>query len=110
MLAAHPAKLRKGAGRLARWIGGEVVQAVAKVGGGALPLLELTGPAVALHSENPDATAARLPAGAPPVPARTEAGRGLPDPRTMAEGEVGWGAGAPRCPSARPATSTTGRR
>jgi L-seryl-tRNA(Ser) seleniumtransferase len=96
MLETDPATLQTRADRLARAIGGEVVQAVAKVGGGALPLLELTGPAVALHSENPDATAARLRAGDPPVLARIQDGRVLLDPRTMADEEVAWVAAALR--------------
>jgi L-seryl-tRNA(Ser) seleniumtransferase len=90
MLEADPAVLQTRAERLARAIGGEVVEAVAKVGGGALPLLELTGPAVALHTESPDATAARLRAGDPPVLARIQDGRVLLDPRTMADEEVAW--------------------
>jgi L-seryl-tRNA(Ser) seleniumtransferase len=96
MLEADPATLETRADRLARAIGGEVIQAVAKVGGGALPLLELKGPAVALHSENPDATAARLRAGDPPVLARIQDGRVLLDPRTMADEEVAWVAAALR--------------
>ena len=96
MLEADPATLETRADRLARAIGGEVIQSVAKVGGGALPLLELTGPAVALHSENPDATAARLRAGDPPVLARIQDGRVLLDPRTMGDEEVAWVAAALR--------------
>jgi L-seryl-tRNA(Ser) seleniumtransferase len=90
MLQADPVVLQARAERLAKAIGGEVVEAVAKVGGGALPLLELTGPAVALHSERPDATAARLRASDPPVLARIQDGRVLLDPRTMADEEVAW--------------------
>jgi L-seryl-tRNA(Ser) seleniumtransferase len=96
MLEAEPAVLHARAERLAQAIGGEVVEAVAKVGGGALPLLELTGPAVALHSDDPDATAARLRAGDPPVLARIQDGRVLLDPRTMADEEVEWVAAALR--------------
>jgi L-seryl-tRNA(Ser) seleniumtransferase len=96
MLEADAVTLQARADRLAGAIGGEVVQAVAKVGGGALPLLELTGPAVALHSESPDATAARLRAGDPPVLARIQDGRVLLDPRTMADEEVEWVAAALR--------------
>jgi len=66
------------------------------VGGGALPLLELEGPAVALHSGSPDATAARLRAGDPPVLARIQDGRVLLDPRTMADEEIVWVAAALR--------------
>jgi L-seryl-tRNA(Ser) seleniumtransferase len=90
MLDADPAVLQTRAEQLAQAIGGEVVQAVAKVGGGALPLLELEGPAVALHSGSPDATAARLRASDPPVLARIQDGRVLLDPRTMADEEVAW--------------------
>jgi L-seryl-tRNA(Ser) seleniumtransferase len=96
MLEADPAVLQTRAERLAGAIGGEVIQAVAKVGGGALPLLELEGPAVALHSGSPDATAARLRAGDPPVLARIQEGRVLLDPRTMADEEVAWVAAALR--------------
>jgi L-seryl-tRNA(Ser) seleniumtransferase len=68
----------------------EVVAATARVGGGALPLLELPGPAVAVSSADlsPDALAARLRAGDPPVVGRIEGGRLLLDPRTLAPGEV----------------------
>jgi L-seryl-tRNA(Ser) seleniumtransferase len=96
MLEADPAVLQTRAERLASAIGGEVVQTVAKVGGGALPLLELEGPAVALHSGSPDATAARLRGGDPPVLARIQDGRVLLDPRTMADEEIAWVAAALR--------------
>jgi L-seryl-tRNA(Ser) seleniumtransferase len=69
--------------RLAQLTGGEVVESVARVGGGALPLLELPGPAVAL----PESLAESLRAGDPPVLGRIERGRLLLDPRTLAEGE-----------------------
>ncbi|HEX2086032.1 MAG TPA: L-seryl-tRNA(Sec) selenium transferase [Solirubrobacteraceae bacterium] len=70
--------------RLAALTGGEVVEAAAKVGGGALPLLELPGPAVAL----PEALAAPLRAADPPVIGRVQDGRLLLDPRTLADDEV----------------------
>jgi L-seryl-tRNA(Ser) seleniumtransferase len=64
----------------------EIVRASARVGGGALPLLELEGPAVAvdarLHHE--------LRAGDPPVVGRVHEGRLLIDPRTMTDEEAGW--------------------
>jgi L-seryl-tRNA(Ser) seleniumtransferase len=69
---------------------GELVEAVARVGGGALPLLELTGPAVALGAPgaDPAALAAALRAGDPPLVPRIANGRVLVDPRTLAEDEL----------------------
>src|SRR4051812_9217096 len=65
MLGASDEELAARARRLADAVGGEVVRATAKVGGGTLPLLELEGPAVALRPgpQGPDAQAARLRAG-----------------------------------------------
>ena len=89
MLCAEPAELEERAARLAALIpGAEVVAATAKVGGGALPLLELPGPAVAVPGAAPDGLAARLRAGEPPVVGRIEGGRLLLDPRTLAAGEI----------------------
>jgi L-seryl-tRNA(Ser) seleniumtransferase len=67
-----------------------IVAAVARVGGGALPLLELPGPAVAvsLPGTSPDDLAARLRAADPPVVGRIEDGRLLLDPRTIADEEI----------------------
>jgi L-seryl-tRNA(Ser) seleniumtransferase len=67
-----------------------VVDATARVGGGALPLLELHGPAVAvaLPGVSADALAARLRAADPPVIARIEDDRVLLDPRTLADDEL----------------------
>ncbi|WP_028058020.1 L-seryl-tRNA(Sec) selenium transferase [Candidatus Solirubrobacter pratensis] len=70
-----------------RIAGAELVQAVAKVGGGALPLLELPGPAVALP-DPAEALAAALRRGDPPLIGRIEDGRLLLDPRTLADDEV----------------------
>src|SRR4051812_19784419 len=69
MLTVSEAELSVRARRLAAAIGdgASVVAAVAKVGGGALPLLELPGPAVALADAHPDALSARLRAHDPPV-------------------------------------------
>ena len=75
--------------------GAELVESVAKVGGGALPLLELPGPAVAIPGA-PDALAAALRAGDPPVVGRIEDGRLLLDPRTLADDEVSLAAAAVR--------------
>ena len=50
MLTADDATLRARAERLADGLG-EVVESTAKVGGGALPLLELPGPVVAVAGD-----------------------------------------------------------
>ncbi|MGZ4173733.1 MAG: L-seryl-tRNA(Sec) selenium transferase, partial [Solirubrobacteraceae bacterium] len=55
------------------------------VGGGALPLLELRGPAVALTADDVDGLAARLRAGVPAVVGRIHEGRLLLDPRTLTD-------------------------
>jgi L-seryl-tRNA(Ser) seleniumtransferase len=86
MLTADEATLRSRAERLAAAVGGEVVSSVAKVGGGALPLLELPGPVVAL--DGADELAARLRAADPPVIGRIEDDRVLLDPRTLADDEI----------------------
>ncbi len=86
MLTADDATLRARAQRLADGIG-EVVEGVAKVGGGALPLLELPGPVVALNG-HPEELAARLRANDPPIVGRIQDGRLLLDPRTLADDEI----------------------
>lgn len=78
--------LEERAAALAAATGGEVVRSTAKVGGGALPLLELEGPAVALDER----LAEPLRRGDPPVVGRISGGRLLLDPRTMADEEVAW--------------------
>jgi L-seryl-tRNA(Ser) seleniumtransferase len=90
MLTADEAALRARAERLAAAIGpaAVIVAAVARVGGGALPLLELPGPAVAVGGVSPDDLAARLRAADPPVMARIEHDRLLLDPRTLADDEI----------------------
>jgi L-seryl-tRNA(Ser) seleniumtransferase len=90
MLSAEPGELEARARRLAEAVGGAVVEAVARVGGGALPLLELPGPAVAL-TPGPagcDALAARLRAGDPAVIGRIHDGRILLDVRTLTDREA----------------------
>jgi L-seryl-tRNA(Ser) seleniumtransferase len=83
-LAARAQKLADGVGPSAT-----VIQTISKVGGGALPLLELEGPAVALESETPPTELAkRLRAADPPVLARIHDGRVLLDPRTLRDGEL----------------------
>jgi len=92
MLTADEETLRERAQRLAAAIGAPavVVTATARVGGGALPLLELPGPAVAveLPGVGPDELAARLRAADPPVLGRIEDGRLLLDPRSLADDEL----------------------
>jgi L-seryl-tRNA(Ser) seleniumtransferase len=85
MLAADPETLKSKAQQLADATGGEVIEAVARAGGGALPLLELTGPVVALapSADGPDALAARLRQHDPPLIARITDGRVVVDPRTL---------------------------
>jgi L-seryl-tRNA(Ser) seleniumtransferase len=95
MLDAREEILHGRAQQLARAVGGEVVSAVAKVGGGALPLLELEGPAVALEGD-PMALTAALRRADPPVIARINEGRVLLDPRTLAEDELDLVAAAVR--------------
>jgi L-seryl-tRNA(Ser) seleniumtransferase len=92
MLTAEAAELEARAHRLAAAIGAgaSVVASAAKVGGGALPLLDLPGPAVAIEVPGmaPDELALRLRAGDPPLIGRIEADRLLLDPRTLAADEV----------------------
>jgi L-seryl-tRNA(Ser) seleniumtransferase len=83
-LAARAQRLRDGIGGRA-----EVIRAVARVGGGALPLTELEGPAVGLEaSADPAATVARLRQGDPPVIARIHEDRVVLDPRTLRDEDV----------------------
>lgn len=90
MLDAPAEVLDARAQRLAAGTGGEIVSAVARAGGGALPLLELRGPAVALDPGpgGADALAARLRRGDPPLVGRIRDGRVLLDPRTLGDDEL----------------------
>ena len=99
MLHASPETLGAAPSTLAAGIpGAEVIEAIARVGGGALPLLELPGPVVAL----PDASlAAALRAGDPPLLGRIEHDRLLLDPRTLTDDEVALAA-AVKLKGARP--------
>ena len=92
MLETPAETLRARALRLAGDCGGEVVETTAKVGGGALPLLELPGPAVALDA----GLAPALRAGDPPVIGRISDGRLLLDVRTLTDEEAGLAAAAVR--------------
>jgi L-seryl-tRNA(Ser) seleniumtransferase len=90
MLDAAPEVLRARAERLAVAVGGSVVEATGRVGGGALPLLELPGPVVALDPgpAGADGLAAALRAADPPLLGRIVDGRVLLDPRTLTDAEA----------------------
>lgn len=92
-LAARAARIAGAAGPRAT-----VTRAVARVGGGALPLTELEGPVVALDPApaGADALAAALRHGFPAVVARIAEERVVLDPRTLADDEVGDAADAVR--------------
>ncbi|MEJ7825345.1 MAG: L-seryl-tRNA(Sec) selenium transferase [Solirubrobacteraceae bacterium] len=99
MLDADVGTLTERARELADATGGEVVASTARVGGGALPLLELPGPAVALDPGPAGVTklAADLRAGDPGVVGRIHDGRLLLDPRTLTDDEAREVARAVRC-------------
>ena len=82
ILAARAARLAAGIGEHA-----SVVRSAGKVGGGALPLLELEGPVVALDGD-PEVIARALRGADPPVIARIDEGRVVLDPRTIDDDEV----------------------
>ena len=83
-LATRALRLRAGIGARA-----ELVRAVSRVGGGALPLTELEGPAVAVTPPpDPVTLAARLRRAEPPVITRVHDGRVLLDPRTLTDDEA----------------------
>jgi L-seryl-tRNA(Ser) seleniumtransferase len=98
MLDAAAEELEARARRLADGAGGTVVTATAKVGGGALPLLELPGPVVALDPgpAGADALARALRVGDPPLVGRIQDGRLLLDPRTLTDEEADLAAQAVR--------------
>jgi L-seryl-tRNA(Ser) seleniumtransferase len=90
MLTATDGELAERAGMLAEETGGEIVSGVARVGGGALPLLELPGPAVAVDAgaDGADALAHVLRRGDPAVVARIRQDRLILDPRTLTDEEA----------------------
>jgi L-seryl-tRNA(Ser) seleniumtransferase len=94
MLEAGEGELAARARRLAEATGGRVIEAAARVGGGALPLLELSGPVVALDPgpAGADAFATTLRAGDPALVGRVHAGELLLDPRTLTDEEARWAA------------------
>jgi L-seryl-tRNA(Ser) seleniumtransferase len=84
VLSARAERLRGGIGARA-----ELIRTVSRVGGGALPLTELEGPAVALDvAAEPARIAARLRGYEPPVIARIHDGRVVLDPRTLTDDQV----------------------
>ena len=92
MLESDEGDLQARAQRLCAELGSavELVRSTAKVGGGALPLLELEGPAVAICTgTDPVVLARALRAGDPPVIGRIHDGRVLLDPRTLTDADVG---------------------
>ncbi len=99
MLDADGRTLAERARRLVEGIGPAAlaVRAAAKVGGGALPLLELEEPAVALRCDaGAMALAGALRLGDPPVIGRIHENRVLLHPRTLDDAEVG-----PACAAVR---------
>jgi L-seryl-tRNA(Ser) seleniumtransferase len=101
MLTASTADLRSRAelmrDRLAAGgVDARVIDASARVGGGALPLLELAGPVCAVDpgALGLDELARRLRAADPPVIARAREGWLLLDPRTLDDAEAGDAAAA----------------
>ncbi len=84
VLAARAHRLRDGISAPT-----ELIRTVGRVGGGALPMAELEGPAVALAGgTDPETVVARLREATPPVIARIHDGRVVLDPRTIADEEV----------------------
>jgi L-seryl-tRNA(Ser) seleniumtransferase len=92
MLAAGEEELRGRAERMSELVGEQarVIVASGKVGGGALPLLELEGPVCAIDpgSIGLDELSRRLRAADPPVIARAREGWLLLDPRTLDDAEA----------------------
>jgi L-seryl-tRNA(Ser) seleniumtransferase len=90
MLEAGDATLSTRAHKLAAATGGTVVASTARAGGGALPLLEMPGPAVAIDPGPAGvmALAADLRNGDPSVVGRLHEGRLLLDPRTLTDDEA----------------------
>jgi L-seryl-tRNA(Ser) seleniumtransferase len=84
MLDEPAESVRVRAERLAGLVGGEVEETIARVGGGALPLVELASFACAVEEE----LAQALRAGNPPVIALVRDGRTQLDCRTLSDGDV----------------------
>jgi L-seryl-tRNA(Ser) seleniumtransferase len=90
MLNASQAVLTRRARTLAEAVDGDIVSGTARVGGGALPLLELPGPVVRVPAGTSGAgeLARRLRGGDPPVVARIQQDQLLLDPRTLTDAEA----------------------
>jgi L-seryl-tRNA(Ser) seleniumtransferase len=90
MLLAGREELEQRARAIAQVAGGEVIEVASRVGGGALPLTDLVGPAVSIDpgARGADALAAALRAHDPPVIALIRDGRVLLDPRTLGDEEA----------------------
>jgi L-seryl-tRNA(Ser) seleniumtransferase len=93
MLVGGEAELQARADAMARALAdapARVIRASAKVGGGALPLLELEGPVCAVDPGElgADELARRLRSADPPVVGRTRDGWLLLDPRTLTDDEA----------------------
>jgi L-seryl-tRNA(Ser) seleniumtransferase len=84
MLSATEDELLARAERIAAVPQAEIATSTAKVGGGALPLLELEGPVVAV----PVDWAVPLRLGDPPIVGRIRDGKLLLDPRTLTDSEA----------------------
>ena len=93
MLRQDAAAIRARAERLASLTGGTVEETVARVGGGALPLAELSSFACAVD----EALAAPLRSGEPPVVGIVRDGKLLLDCMTLADEEIDEVAAAVRC-------------
>jgi L-seryl-tRNA(Ser) seleniumtransferase len=97
MLTIDPVVLQRRAERLSEVAGGEIVEEIARVGGGALPLVELEGPVVALNRRyDPGRLAARLRLGDPALLPRVAHDQVLIDPRTLLDEEIELAADALR--------------
>jgi L-seryl-tRNA(Ser) seleniumtransferase len=90
MLDSDPQELAQRTQRLARAAGGEVIEDIARVGGGALPMYELAGPAVALDPgpAGPEAPPVQFLAGDPALLTRIHRGRVLLNVRTLSDAET----------------------
>ncbi|MGZ4315870.1 MAG: L-seryl-tRNA(Sec) selenium transferase [Gaiellaceae bacterium] len=84
MLREPPEAVRTRAAHLAKLVGGEVEETVARAGGGSLPLTELPSFACAVEED----LAVKLRAGDPPVIAVVRDGRTLLDCRTLTDAEA----------------------